>query len=171
MSDATGSNGVSESALPTWKDFVDLLDVRIRNNFKRSLRGDTPIESLSDLLSKSRNDLLMRTNFGIVSLNKVRKMLGEFGLHLSDEPVANNFIREEDESNPQFYDDKTPLTIGEFRKGLYAITEVLKSINGAKYFKRVESDGCVVSYGADTLDELRAMIGEPIDQPESARAQ
>ncbi len=92
-------------------------------------------------------------------------------------------------------DTTLPLTIGEFRKGVTALlkfnetakrvaidgferlaaemktfSEALKNVSGAKYHYAAEADGMRVSYGADTLDELRQLIPaykdqEPPDPP------
>ncbi len=51
----------------------------------------------------------------------------------------------------------------ELRNQNKAILEALKNVNGSKYHRTVESDGQRISYGADTLDELNAMIGEPVN--------
>lgn len=59
--------------------------------------------------------------------------------------------------------DNNPLTIAEFRKGIAEIVAALKNVSGAKFFHRVEVDGSVTSFGAETLEELRQMTGEPYE--------
>ncbi len=81
--------------------------------------------------------------------------------------IYDSFEPKRQPKSPTWRDDlinDNPLTIGEFRKGVTAILDALKNVNGSKYHRTVESDGQRVSYGADTLDELNVMIGEPVNQ-------
>ncbi len=51
----------------------------------------------------------------------------------------------------------------ELRNQNKAILDALKNVSGAKYQHTVIQDGVTISLGADTLDELRALIGEPVE--------